>query len=245
MREKESGMLQKKSITSDLYEIMKLTENSAIIDMEKITPYLNDYIQIQRVPKYGYITQDEYAVTKVYYVIKGVYSVARISEKGKINILAKRHAPQFIGIDSAVTQKKISTATTQALEDCVVLIINQNYFVRCLRENGDFAVEIVRNLTSKLRNSSKRSDRLLFSSSKEQLLYYIYRYCLEHVQKGPVFKIAEKKEDIADEIGISVRTLYRAMNLLKEEDAISIRDGYIFVTQKQYEQISRLFNKNL
>lgn len=126
------------------------------------------------------------------------------------------------------------------MDECIVLCISQNYFLECLKQNGDFAVEIVRNLSLKLQSSSLRSDRLLFSSSQEQVLYYIWQYWSEHQTSQNALLISEKNEYISDEIGISTRTFYRTLKKLKEQNTISIKKGCIYVTKEQINIIYSL-----
>lgn len=218
-------------------KIVELHNQQETFDLDLLNPYLNEYIKVITVPQKHYITREEEIIKKVYYVISGSYCVMKFSKKGKINIHDRRSAPQFIGIDRAVNRTIESFSNSLALEKCIVLEISQNYFVDCLKENGELAVMVIKNLTAKLAKMTIRSDCRMFKDSREQLLFYIYQYWNENNAGKASCKIMEKNGQIADDIGISERTLYRAMNDLKEKNYISVKKGYITVAEEQIQRI--------
>lgn len=227
-------------LSDDLYQIMKIVESHnhrEKFEVELIRPYLNEYIKVITVPQNHYIVREDEIIKKVYYVITGLYCVTRFSENGKINVQDQRRAPQFIGVDRAVDRHIESPSNSLALKTCIVLEIHQDYFVECLKENGNLAVMVIKNITAKLAKVSMRSDSRRFNDSRKQLMFYIYQYWKENNTGHTLCEIREKNGQIADDIGISERTLYRAINCLKEEMLISVKKGYIVVTKEQIEKI--------
>lgn len=231
-----------KNISYNLYHIMELVEShdqKKRFDLELIRPYLDKHIQIRVVPKNGYIAREDVRIKKVIYIMTGTYYTMRTSDEGKVNIMAKRSAPQLIGVDRALNQEALGMSSNLALEICLVLEIDQGYFIECIRANGELGLKIIQNLCDKLINASLRSDRLLFNDSREHLMFYIYRYWNESHQGEVTCKIAVKHPFIADDIGISTRTLYRALNDLKKEGLIHVNNGVISVTYQQIQEIRK------
>lgn len=229
-----------KKLSDDFYQIMQIVEahnQEMPFDLETIRPYLNGNIQVRVVPKDGYITKEEVRIKKVFYIISGQYYVLRTSEHGKVNLMSKKSAPQFIGVDRAVNRYSTDTSSNLAMEPCIILEIQQKYFVDCIKENGLVGFKIIENICEKLISASLRSDRLLFRNAKENLMYYLYHFWDEsHKGKTPC-KITVKHNFIADDIGISTRTLYRALRELKEEGLVAVKNGGIIVTYEQIEEI--------
>lgn len=225
---------------NDLYQIIKIVEShdqEKELDLDLIRPYLNEYIRIREVPKNHYITREEERIKKVLYIIRGAYDMRRISLKGKMKVLAKRNAPQFIGIDKAVDRNIQGDFASIALENCTILEIHQDYFVECVKENGDLAIIVIKNIAEKLAKTSLDADHLTFSDCKEQLMYYIYQYWNEFGMESGICRIKEKNSYTADNVGLSIRTFYRARNLLEEEGLISVRKGCIEVSEEQLQRI--------
>lgn len=228
-------------LRNHLYQIVKIVEGhnqQKKIDVSLIKPYLNDYIKIREVPKGAFITREEETIKKVYYIISGSYDMTRLSENGKMKVQAKKRAPQFIGIDKAVDRTIKGDFTSVALETCIILEIGQDYFVDCVKENGDLAIIVIKNISEKLVNASLEIDRLIFKDSREQLMYYIYQYWNEYHTGSGICRINEKNSYTADNVGMSIRTFYRALGALKEGGFITVNKGYIEVDENQIDKIS-------
>ena len=228
--------------TDDLYEIVKIVEGSdpeKKFDLELIKPYLNEYIRVREVAKNDYIIREEDQIKKVYYIIRGMYDMRRTSLKGQVKVLAKRRAPQFIGIDKAVNRTIQGDFGSIALETCTILEIHQDYFVECVKTNGDLAIKVIQNLSEKLAKTSLDVDQLTFKDCKGQLLFYIYQYWREYGGAPGVCRIKEKNSYTADNVGVSIRTFYRVRNELVEEGFISVNKGYIEVSESQIQRIKR------
>lgn len=250
----------------DLYQIVKIVENQSVeesrswggsktgeenktrrgqVDPEEIRPYLNEYIRLREVPENQYIIREEDRMQKVYYVIQGTYDMRRTSLKGQIKVLAKRRAPQFIGIDKAFNRKLQGDFASMAVEKCIVLEIHQDYFVNCVRENGDLAVKIIQNLSEKLVKTSLELDYQSFNDTREQLMYYICQYWKDNGMKSAVdpnmnqrvCRIQETNSYTADHVGMSIRSFYRARSGLEREGLISVNKGFIEVNESQMEKI--------
>ncbi len=231
-----------KKLTDDLYQIVRIVEGTdpeKKFDLELIKPYLNEYIRVREVAKNDYIIREEDRIKKVYYIIRGMYDMRRTSLKGQVKVLAKRRAPQFIGIDKAVNRKLQGDFGSIALEKCTILEIHQDYFVECVKANGDLAIKVIQNLSDKLVKTSLDVDQLTFKDCKGQLLFYIYQYWSENRTDQGACRINEKNSYTADNVGVSIRTFYRVRNELEEEGFISVNKGYIEVNESQIQKIRR------
>lgn len=204
-------------------------------ELEMIKPYLNDFVLVRFVPKGGYITTEDVIIKRVYYIITGAFYELRSSEQGKTNLLSRKKAPQFLGVDRAVNPREASLSSNLALEPCIVLEIETGYFIKSLKESGELGLEIIKNICAKLSNASYRSDQILFHTTREKLMIYILRYWEEYHKGGDVCTVDVKNMFIADDIGVSTRTLYRAMNEMKDEGLIKVVKGNMVVNSHQLQ----------
>lgn len=129
MREKTDSTLL------NVIQLVNQESSRGTLDLEMIKPYLNDFIRARSVPKGGYITTEDVIIKRVYYIITGSFYELRSSEHGKTNLLSRKKAPEFLGVDRAVNPRKASLSTNLALEPCIVLEIDTNYFVKSLKED--------------------------------------------------------------------------------------------------------------
>ena len=105
--------------------------------------------------------------------------------------------------------------------------IDTNYFVKSLKENGELGLEIIKNICAKLSRASYRSDHILFHTTGEKLMLYIIRYWEEYHTGGNECTVDVKNMYIADDIGVSTRTLYRALNEMKDQGLLNVVRGNI------------------
>lgn len=230
---------------ANLYEIIRLTEEwgqKGVLPLGQIEKLLNSRMRIQIIPPNTRIFSGGQLGGCVYFIIRGSYFNYRISPGGKMHILGRESAPQWLGIDRAVNMGNVNLTENKTLEECVVLKIQASWFVEAIRNNGDFAVYIIRKVLSKMTDISGKSDRLLFQDAREHLIFYILKYWNENHGSKDVCRIAMKNALIAEELGINIRTLYRAQSALKEEGLITVKKGDIVVTSEQIEKMTDTFD---
>lgn len=223
---------------SNLYEIINLVEKQgASVNLEEIEEHLNKQMQIRIVPEGEPIFRMADRKKYVYFIMKGTFYNYRVSTNGKMNILGTETAPKWNGIDRALHIKNLNYTENKTLEECVVLEIQQEYFVKAVEANGKFGLYLLRNVLHRMSDISGKSDRLLFHDAAEKFVYFVLRYWDEKHCGDKPCRINMKNAEVAEEIGINVRSLYRVQNTLKEEDLITVRDGNVVITAKQVEHM--------
>ena len=95
---------------------------------------------------------------------------------GEINFLSRVKALDWSCLDKALDPEHANVVGAKALEECVVLYVQKDYFIRCLEENGRFALWILKYAINNISHMSTKSDRLIFSDAREHMLYYILDY---------------------------------------------------------------------
>ncbi len=73
-------------------------------------------------------------------------------------------------------------------------------------------------------------------------MHYIYQYWKESPAKHSICRIEEKNSYTADNVGISIRTFYRVLDILKKEKLVCIHKGCIEVDEKQIKKIKELLS---
>lgn len=229
---------------ADLYEIVKIVEQQTAqgeVDLEAVRKHLNSEMKIRVVPKGMAIARKENAGRFVYYILKGTYFHYRISKKGRMDFLSNEKAPQWMDIGNIIAAQYANDTEDKTLGECVVLDIKGDYFVRCVMESGEFAMKIIENILIKMAKISCESDKRLLSDCRERLLLYILECWNESGEDSGICEIDRKNEDIADIVGISIRTFYRILKELKEKEMIDVKKGKIYVNGSQIEMIRQTF----
>lgn len=230
-------------MTGDLYNIIFIVNSEEWKrkqELNKIRKYLNQYITLRIVGKNGKIHDYDKEENYVHLVIKGKYFHYRELKIGKRNLVALNEAPEWIGIDRILCPEYANITEDSVIEECVVLDIEKNYFIECLRQRGELSIIIIKNLLKKMSTSSNRTEYMLINDAKSQVLYWIVEYWKAYSKDERSLKIKLKNEYIADNIGISVRTLYRILKDLKEEELITSEKGNIVVSKEQIYKMEKM-----
>lgn len=228
----------------NLYEIVRITESGKYKkQMDYIKGLTGPFMVLREVKKGEVITYSGIPIKKVYYVIEGQYYNFRNSPGGKVNILSRQKAPEWIGIDWALEPAYANITGNCALTRCLVLEIEPEYFQQCIEKNGHFSLYIIKNLLRKMSDISRKTDRLVFQNAREHLMYYIIKYWQEHHTGSGVCCLRMKNDYIAEDIGVCSRTFYRVVNELKKKGMITMEKGNIRVTEAQIQEMKGHFSE--
>ncbi len=237
MQAKEHG---KRSLR-ELFEFTYLNNKGRQFTREELAPYLNSYITLRTVEKGEDIIRPMDTLRSINLIVNGKAYFIRVSPRGDMNMLASTAAPMFIGITQLFSDDKNFYSQILAAEKCLMLDIDCKYFLQEIKADGDAAMVVIDSLSRIIERFNAWMDRMMFLSSTDNLLAYICRKWLEQGQFSdkPLY-IKEKHGVIATDMGVSVRTLYRAINKLKEENLITVMNGGVMMfTPEQLEVIRR------
>lgn len=227
-----------------LYEIVKLVEESeGKPDLEAVKSRLTDQMKLRIIPAGESIFHIEDQRERVYFVICGSFINYRISVNGKINVVSREKAPRWNGVDRALKLGRINFTENRTLEETAVLEIKTGCFLKALEENGRFGLYMLRHILNKMTGISEKSDHLLFDDTRGRLVSTILKYWKENRSEDGSFRIETTNVSLADEAGISIRSLYRGISSLKKEGRISVRKGRIVVSQQQVEALEKAFKR--
>lgn len=228
---------------SDLYQIVRIVEEKkGRADLQEIGLLLNSQMRLRIVPKGERIFYMEDGKSLVYFVIRGSYINYRISRNGKMNNLGRSTAPVWSGVDRAVNASNINFTENKTLEECIVLEIKTAYFLEAVENNGRFGLYMIKNTIDKMTDISEKSDRLLFYDANELFAYFIIKFWEDHHDAAGDCTIEMKNADLAEEAGISARSLYRILNAWRKEDLISVKKGNIAVSSGQINRLKERFD---
>lgn len=225
----------------ELLKVFYTDNRDGQVSREDILPYLNSYITLRTVEKGEDIIGFMDKLRSINLVVSGKAYFIRVSSRGDMNMIAATSAPMFIGITQLFSSDKAFYSQILAAERCQILDIDCKFFLEELRKDGEAALVVLDSMSKIIERNHARMERMMFLSSTDNLMAYICRKWLENGElsdKNKPLYIKERHGVIATDIGVSVRTLYRAINKLKEEKLITVLKGGVMVfTPEQLEEI--------
>lgn len=220
-----------------LYSIVQAVESAKKakehLDMAVITPLLNEHMKLRKFSKGSYILTADMPCEKIYYIFEGAFVIIQYNSEGKSSIPFYEKAPYFLGVNAAVLSCPGIKTNIIAKETCYILEISPSYFVQSIQANVEFCFKILEMTCKRAIRVINYSDEVTLYDNPTRLMIYIINYCNQKTFSHESHTISARNTQIADDLGISARTLYRSINKLKEKNLLSTVNGNITVTNEQ------------
>ena len=220
--------LRSVSILSDL------TDAERVSIAIKMTPYSYS--------KGEFIVMEETEGQQCYFITHGSVKITRSSKEGREVILAILTAGEFFG-EMSLLDGEARSANVLALEETKVLALNGNDFMATLEEYPRVSIQLLKELTIRLRKSDLQIASLTLSDAEKRIGLCILRLAGEQgiIRQGHVkIKKFPFQHDIANMAGTSRETVSRTL-VLFEKNGLIQREGRQ-LTIVDYMQFQREFD---
>jgi len=167
------------------------------------------------------------ATDSLYLVLSGRLKVMMSDSDGKEVILSILGPGEFFG-EMGLIDDEPRSASVVTIEPCELLAIAKRDFKKCLLENTEMAMAVMRGLVRRLREA----DRKIGSLALLDVYGRVARLLLDMAENVDGEKIVTKrlpKQDIAKMIGASREMVSRVMKDLQSGGYIEVRPGSIFL----------------
>lgn len=163
----------------------------------------------------------------LYVVISGRFKVMISDDEGREVILAILGPNEYFG-EMGLIDDHPRSASVVAIEACEVLALSKRDFKKCLEDNFEMTMTVMRGLVKRLREA----DQKIGSLALMDVYGRVARLLLEVAETIDGQKVVTKKlakQDIAKMIGASREMVSRVMKDLQAAGAIEVRAGSIFL----------------
>lgn len=218
-----------------------------ISDLDAI-PTIPQFLRTKMIEKHIAAGEDivikGYTANRVYLLLDGTVTVSNEFINGQRFTFAQCKSPSFIGEVECLAVQKNYAATVQALTTCSVLYMDNNTFLLWLEHDSSFAVLMAHLVAKKMYPTSNENGTIKFMSSKEKLLHYLLRH-YQAPQNNGFFYLNKRRQQIADELGTSVKTVNRCLAKFKAADCLSLFHGKIYITSIQFANLQIFLQNSL
>jgi len=175
-----------------------------------------------------------------YFIVSGKLYVQAEFLDGSVYQFSQLQEGSIISDLEVLSGEFINAATLIASEDSLTLRIPIKLFVTELENNHGFLQYVATVMAKKMYRSSYERGNNLFKFGLDRVATYLIKNYEKDNIKGNYAKITKTREVMASEIGISIRTVNRAVQKLKQESYVSIRYGKIVISEEQYKKLLQL-----
>lgn len=171
----------------------------------------------------------------VYFVLSGRLRVLVSDIEGREVILSMLGAGDLFG-EIGVIDDNPRSATVVAVDSSDLVVFDKDDFRRCLADNFDITLAIMRSLAGRLRVADQRIESLALLDVYGR----VARLLLELAETRDGLKIVPSrltKQDIAKMVGASREMVSRVMKGLTQQGLIEERDGEVVLRTEPVEPV--------
>jgi len=165
----------------------------------------------------------------LYIVLKGRVKISLYDEDGREYILDIISKDGFFG-ELSLFEELSGFANVMTLEHCELLVIRRKDFMGILRDNNDFALSMIKELSKRLRAAIEKLKRFAFLGVEGRILEYLMDIGQKSgikVKDRIIIESGPTQVEIASACGCSRETVSRMIKSLVEK-------GRLSVLKKQY-----------
>ncbi|BBJ28125.1 Crp/Fnr family transcriptional regulator [Athalassotoga saccharophila] len=169
---------------------------------------------------------------KIYMVLSGKIKIFKLSTSGK-EFVIKILKPGELFAESLLFKKEKSyPASSDAMDNSRVLEIDVNKFEVLLMNDNQMAVEIIKNLTSRLSYLSQRFENLIIGNSIIKMAFFLLDLAHSNGTKdGKNIKITldMNREMMGNMLNLSRENVERTLRYFKDQNLISLSKDHVTI----------------
>jgi CRP/FNR family cyclic AMP-dependent transcriptional regulator len=219
-------MTQGNSVTVDALRSLPIFES---LSVERLVPIARVAV-FRKVPRGATILRAGDRTDFVYLILAGNLKVLVSDEEGREVILSNLNPGEFFG-EMGVLDDNPRSATVITVAPCDLVVIAKSDFKRCLAENFDVSLYIMRNLVKRLRTADRKIESLALMDVYGRVARLLLDMA-EVVDGQQMVKRKISKQDIAKMIGASREMVSRVMKDLALQGLIEEGGGRILLREK-------------
>lgn len=181
------------------------------------------------------IHQKQFALDYFGIVCDGDHRVINEFENGNVFMIEKNEPIDFVGEVTILAGMAVTSVTLEAITECTVLMISRKDFESWIEQDIGFLRLVAKKVAFKLYRSSSTQGAKLFYPPSFLLLEYLLKYCKEEqIGKGKAVVVKKTRQELFEELGMTVKTINRTIDRLKSEGLVYIQKGKMVMNYEQY-----------
>ncbi len=173
----------------------------------------------------------------VYYICSGKINVYNETADGNIGRVVCAQSGETVGEMEILADEPITVFSASIHEDATVIRMEKQDFLNWMKEDPEFCMSLAKVLARKLSNTA----HTFCEHTTQSALSLVKNFIIDSVQgklkESQKAKVKNSRVEIADDCGISERTVNRCVGKLKEQGLICLEKGKITVNKNQLEHL--------
>lgn len=214
-------------------EIRKIIDQCPVLEdmFQTIPHHVAERCFVKRLKPRTIILSKDETIDDIYFVCRG--SIRVISEfiNGTIHGFAYVEPGDVIGAMELLSDHATSACTLETMTECQVLTMSNEDFMEWFESSHVFSKAVARMIARKFFPTSYDYGVVFKEEAVITLGRYIYKVVHGELVQKPSAELGMTRQFLGEELGISTRTVYRALKKLESMGALVIDKGVIKVNR--------------
>ncbi|AEV28372.1 cAMP-binding protein [Sphaerochaeta pleomorpha str. Grapes] len=171
----------------------------------------------------------------IFILVTGEMLVMNEYDNGRNYSYAVKKAPGFMGLLELLAEEKKSTSTVITQCESGFIRIKKQDFATWIQSDFKAYQTVSRYFAKQMYFSIKDVGSIGVFSKKKNMVKYLVLHCKQSVISTGKARLPLNREELAFQLGMSLRTLYRVTASLEKEGLCSLEKGKITVNFQQIE----------
>lgn len=166
-----------------------------------------------------------------YFVYSGILKIFKTGTEGKGQIIRFSKSGDLIGFRSVLSQERLCTSA-KVIDDAIVCFISANNLTTLIRENSDFALQMMKITCAELGDANNYITDIAQKTVRERLAEVLLH--LEStfgLDKNGVLQITLTRAELANMVGTATESVIRMLSEFKSDKYIELNGRKIKLLQ--------------
>lgn len=175
------------------------------------------------------IIKQGFVASHILYIEKGLVKLD-VTNDSKISTLKLLGDDSFIGIVCSFACKSLDFSAV-ALEDTRIKMINMDVFLSLIKENGEFALKLIRHMSSNTNSMVHRISRLCNKNVEGSLALILLE--LSEIYRSTKFTLPVTRIGLASLAGCSKESTINTLTKFHTDKIIEVKDKHIKILKPE------------
>ena len=204
--------------------------------------WLMDSFKIEQMDA-GYVFVRENAkVDKVYIIVKGQIKATDYRVFGIAYDFMKFDGTYAMGGMEALMELNYYKTTLETVTPCTMITIPFDKYKRWLETDVKALAREAKIVTSYLNEEARQGRLFLFLEGSQRIVFLLLKY-YETSNVDGVYETSFTRQSLAEESGLCVKTINRALRKLEEDGLVGKRGNRITINKEQYSKMRATMDK--
>lgn len=179
-------------------------------------------------------------VDSVYILCRGTARITSHNSAGSTYVIDEYRAPVVFGEMEVISENPFYLGSLTATSNCEFISMPREDYLQWIRLDSEALLARSRWIIKNLTRQSGYERSLLSWGGTKRLMYMLSELTRDQIHRGVVewpFVVRLTRQELADKIGTSTKTVARGVEELKEKGMISVQHGKIVITERQFQRL--------